>query len=140
MRPPALASQIADSSGETQFLGYETLSSSSRLVALLSGGQPASALALEQEVQVVLDRTPFYAESGGQVGDHGVLRLAAEGGGEVEIRVRDVQKAGGGRIFLHTGTVATASRVAADSTVQATVDPAMRRQARPARCRHFPTM
>lgn len=53
------------------------------------------------EVQVVLDATPFYAEGGGQIGDRGTL--AATGGAVLE--VTDVQKAGGGALFVHSAVV-----------------------------------
>src|SRR3970282_2596302 len=62
----------------TEFLGYESLTAKGRVVALFDAdGAPATSLGAEQSGTVVLDRTPFYAESGGQVGDTG--RLAREG-------------------------------------------------------------
>lgn len=140
--PPAFSPpQIADSNGETRFLGYETLTGEGKLLAFLSGGQEAAGeLSADQEVTVVLDRTPFYAESGGQVGDRGTLVLEAPGKRRVEVAVRDVQKAGGGRVFVHTGTVVGAPEgapaAAAEVSVSAAVDPVFRRQAR---CNHTST-
>ena len=57
----------------TAFQGYEGLESEGRVVALLKGGSPADELRSGEEGEVVLDRTPFYAEAGGQVGDTGTL-------------------------------------------------------------------
>jgi alanyl-tRNA synthetase len=57
----------------TAFQGYEALESEGRVVALLKGGAPADVLRSGEEGEVVLDRTPFYAEAGGQVGDTGTL-------------------------------------------------------------------
>lgn len=135
------AARIAESSGETAFLGYESLAGEGRLLALLSGGKEAARLEAGQGVTVVLDRTPFYAESGGQVGDRGTLVLEVPGKSRVEVAVEDVQKAGGGRVFVHTGRVVAAPEDAAPApaevaTVKASVDPALRRQAR---CNHTST-
>ncbi|MBS0579854.1 MAG: alanine--tRNA ligase [Proteobacteria bacterium] len=73
----------------TSFQGYERLSASGRVVALLRNGAPVEALATGEEGEVVLDRTPFYAESGGQVGDAGELTSAA-----ARFVVADTQKRG----------------------------------------------
>lgn len=58
---------------ETEFLGYDELSSSSSVLAILANGESLGEAAQGEEVEIVLDRTPFYAESGGQIGDHGYL-------------------------------------------------------------------
>jgi alanyl-tRNA synthetase len=64
--------------GRTQFLGYESLAvDDARVLAVLKEGRPAPRLDKGDHGEVILDRTPFYGESGGQVGDHGVL--SAEG-------------------------------------------------------------
>jgi alanyl-tRNA synthetase len=73
----------------TTFQGYERLSAAGRVVALLRKGDPVEALATGEEGEVVLDRTPFYAESGGQVGDAGELSSAG-----VRFVVSDTQKRG----------------------------------------------
>jgi alanyl-tRNA synthetase len=73
--------------GKTSFLGYETVSDVGQVVALLKGGQAVDALNTGDEGEVFLDRTPFYAESGGQVGDAGEL-----GNVGAKFTVTDTQK------------------------------------------------
>src|SRR5215472_3534405 len=82
----------------TLFRGYEGLSAAARVVALLKGGAPVEALSLGEQGEVVLDRTPFYAEAGGQVGDAGQLTS-----GDARFIVDDTQK--GGAAHLHIGTL-----------------------------------
>src|SRR5580693_2647170 len=65
----------------TLFQGYEGLEATGHVVALLKGGQPVDSLSSGDEGEVILDRTPFYAESGGQVGDVGVLNGGSAGHG-----------------------------------------------------------
>jgi len=88
--------------GETDFTGYEHLQDSATVVALFSDGQASDSLNAGQGGLVVLDRTPFYAESGGQAGDSGYLRAAAG----VEFVVSDTRKQSGG-VFTHVGRVTT---------------------------------
>ena len=82
--------------GKTEFLGYEGVSDVGQVVALLKGGTAVQSLAAGDEGEVFLDRTPFYAESGGQVGDTGEL-------GSVSARfvVADTQKRG--TAYSHLG-------------------------------------
>lgn len=77
-----------ESTGRTEFLGYsEVQSQGLQVVAILQDGQPVEAAKAGSAVQLQLDRTPFYAESGGQLGDSGILLI-----GETEVAlVRDVQ-------------------------------------------------
>ncbi|MCF7202184.1 alanine--tRNA ligase [Pseudomonas oligotrophica] len=82
--------------GQTQFTGYQGTRDSGRVLALFKEGMAVQALSAGEEGVVVLDRTPFYAESGGQVGDCGYL--SAEG---LRFDVRDTTKAGAA--FLHHG-------------------------------------
>jgi alanyl-tRNA synthetase len=67
---------IRERGGATGFLGYETLEAEARVVALVRGGAEAVEAAAGDEVEVVCDRTPFYAEAGGQVGDTGEIATA----------------------------------------------------------------
>jgi alanyl-tRNA synthetase len=122
--------------GETAFLGYSLLSSQAKVVALVVDGKPATGALAGQKVELVLNSSPFYAESGGQVGDRGVLTVAGESG-QLSVRVMDVQKAGGGRLFLHSGEVEGSGQLAVGAHVTATVDPALRRRVRePAHVHH----
>ncbi|WP_286751181.1 alanine--tRNA ligase [Pseudomonas sp. UBA2522] len=98
----------------TEFLGYEATEASARIIALYHDGQPVDQLGEGQEGVVVLDRTPFYAESGGQVGDSGYIQA-----GSARFDVRDTTKTGGA--FLHHGVVATGALVVG-SPVQTKVD------------------
>ncbi|MGH8285438.1 MAG: alanine--tRNA ligase [Steroidobacteraceae bacterium] len=83
----------------TLFQGYEDLNSDGRVVALLKGGASVDVLKTGEQGEVVLDRTPFYAEAGGQVGDAG--ELAGPG---VRFIVEDTQKRG--YAHSHSGKVA----------------------------------
>jgi alanyl-tRNA synthetase len=105
---------------ETEFVGYERLEEEGRVLALLGpGGEELEVAAEGQDVRVFLDRTPFYAESGGQVGDTGVIRTA---GGA--IAVRDAQWAGS-RSIVHIGRVES-GEVRRGEDAQARVDPEAR--------------
>ncbi len=91
--------EAAASAGPTEFVGYQTLVADGRLVGLVAEGGRAEIAEEGQEVRVVLDRSPFYAESGGQVGDHGYIRTPSG-----LIRVVDAQF-GPGRSIVHSGVV-----------------------------------
>ncbi|NKI17040.1 alanine--tRNA ligase [Spongiibacter sp. KMU-166] len=100
--------------GATEFAGYQQLAKAAVVVALLKGNEPAKALSEGDEGALVLDATPFYAESGGQAGDSGVI--LGEG---LRFEVRDTQKAGAH--FIHLGVVASGS-VSVGQGVNAEVD------------------
>lgn len=86
--------------GATEFLGYETESAEGVVSALVKDGQETTSLKAGETGALVLNQTPFYAESGGQVGDTGVL--TGEGG--IKFRVTDTQKKLGD-LFVHIGRV-----------------------------------
>src|SRR5438477_8789532 len=85
--------------GATEFLGYDTESAEGVVTALVKDGKDADSLKAGESGAIVLNQTPFYAESGGQVGDTGML--TGEG---VKFRVTDTQKKAGD-LFVHIGTV-----------------------------------
>jgi alanyl-tRNA synthetase len=103
----------------TAFTGYHTLQDDGAVIALLVDGNSADALQEGQEGIVVLDRTPFYAESGGQAGDCGVL-FGADG---ARFEVRDTTKQGAA--FLHHG-VLVAGRITAGERLTAQVEQGIR--------------
>ena len=109
-----LAADIA-----TQFTGYHTLADEGAVIALVQEGSSTDALQEGQTGIVVLDRTPFYAESGGQAGDCGVL-LAASG---ARFEVRDTTKQGAA--FLHHG-VLVSGRIATGDRLKAQVEQGIR--------------
>jgi alanyl-tRNA synthetase len=113
----SLYSAIQGRSGDTEFLGYETTTADGRVVAIIRDGLEFDELTGHGEVEVVLDRTPFYAEGGGQVGDQGTIREA--GGGSESFSVEDTQKPVGG-LIVHRGTLR--GRLKVGETVQAVVD------------------
>lgn len=88
--------------GNTGFTGYEGTTGQGCVIALLKSGDVVDSLSEGDEAVVVLDQTPFYAESGGQVGDSGYLRTAG-----AEFDVRDCQKQG--NHYLHVGVVTSGS-------------------------------
>lgn len=98
----------------TDFLGYDATEGQGKVIALYKDGQAVEQLAEGEEGVVVLDRTPFYAESGGQVGDSGYLQAGA-----VRFDVRDTTKTGGA--FLHHGVVASGA-LTVGAVVDARVD------------------
>jgi alanyl-tRNA synthetase len=105
--------------GFTEFHGYERLEEEATVIALFRDGQMVEAMNAGDEGVVVLDHTPFYAESGGQVGDSGWLRTAG-----VEFEVRDTQKQGEG-VFTHIG-VLKQGQLRPGDTILAQVDAAQR--------------
>ena len=106
--------------GVTDFTGYERLEDRATVVALLREGASVDQLDAGEEGMVILDQTPFYAESGGQVGDAG--ELLANG---VQFRVDDTRKQGGS-VFGHIGKLVEGSLHIGDS-VSAQVDRERRR-------------
>ncbi len=113
----ALYQAIQARAGDTTFLGYETTTAEGRVVAIVRDGMEFEELTGQGAAEVVLDRSPFYAEGGGQVGDRGELREA--GGGSSLFAVEDTQKPVGGLIVLR-GTLHGRLRVG--ETVDAVVD------------------
>ena len=90
---------LRDKVGATEFLGYDTETAEGVVAALVKDGQEVSTLKKGESGAVVLNQTPFYGESGGQVGDTGTM--SADG---VRLRVASTQKKVGD-LFVHSGTV-----------------------------------
>ena len=105
----------------TEFVGYDRTREEGKILAIVVEGELQEAIASGAEATIVLDKTPFYAEMGGQVGDHGTLTC-----GQSVFEVRDVQKNKGGK-FLHVGVLKSGELKVGD-TVTAAID-AERRKA-----------
>ncbi|HET9852376.1 MAG TPA: alanine--tRNA ligase, partial [Candidatus Limnocylindrales bacterium] len=144
----ALYESIRSRVGDTEFLGYETTATEARIVAILRDGTEYQELEAKGEAElrvgpgaaaeIMLDRTPFYAEGGGQIGDRGALRLAAREDGaedgaedgteetrrrQVVFEVEDTQRVAGTQsagLIVHRGTLR--GKVAVGDTVSAEVD------------------
>ena len=104
--------ELAKQIPPTEFLGYRETEATATVKAVLGTGK---------KVQIVLDRTPFYAESGGQIGDRGSLRAH-----NLLVTIEDVQKEAG--LFLHSGSIQQGMLQVGD-TVTATIDISSRRRA-----------
>ena len=112
---------LAEHINVTEFVGYTQPAATSIVEVLLVGGESQSAAAAGKEVQIVLDKTPFYAESGGQIGDRGYIS-----GDGVLVRVEDVKKESD--FFVHFGRIERGILRVGD-TVTAQIDSACRRRA-----------
>ncbi|GAX83651.1 hypothetical protein CEUSTIGMA_g11076.t1 [Chlamydomonas eustigma] len=140
-------SELVQAAGPTTFTGYEALKEAShkdssgevtghcsqplsKVVALIVEGQQVQEAAAGSRVDVLLDSTPFYAESGGQVSDHGIM--VTRGGGpenvpETTLLVSGVKKAAGGALFVHSAKVASGT-IRVGSQVSAQIDVNLRRR------------
>ena len=112
--------QLGDHIQSTEFLGYQEHMSSAKVEVLLVDGKPVEAAEAGTQVQIILNQTPFYAESGGQIGDRGYLS-----GEAVLVRVEDVQKESD--FFVHFGRVERGT-LRVEDTVTAQIDRACRRR------------
>jgi alanyl-tRNA synthetase len=92
--------ELKEKVGASEFLGYTTESAEAEILALVVNGAPVTAAAVGSEVAVVLNQTPFYGESGGQVGDTGTIT----GPDGLRIAVTDTQRKLG-ELFVHLGRV-----------------------------------
>ncbi|WP_368818298.1 alanine--tRNA ligase [Klebsiella variicola] len=108
--------------GASEFKGYDHLELNGKVTALFIDGKAVDSVSAGQEAVVILDQTPFYAESGGQVGDKGELK-----GAGISFAVSDTQKYG--QAIGHIGKVASGSLKVGDA-VQADVDEARRQRIR----------
>ena len=113
-------------SGPVIFTGYDEISGEATVTGLLAGGVSVPAAGAGTEVEVILDRTPFYAQGGGQLADSGVIRVAsAPGAAGGEVEVRDVQTPVPG-LIVHRGVV-TSGEVVVGAAAEAEIDTERRR-------------
>ncbi len=110
--------EIAERDGVTEFLGYDTETAEGQITALVRDGAETEAATADDDVQIVLNQTPFYAESGGQVGDRGTL--VTDG---ARVTITDVRKKAG--VFVHFGRV-DEGRLEAGVAARLMVDPGRR--------------
>ncbi|NEO37296.1 MAG: alanine--tRNA ligase [Moorea sp. SIOASIH] len=112
--------QLGEHIHSTAFLGYTEPQSMAKVEALLVDGKSVESAGAGSKVQVILDQTPFYAESGGQIGDRGYLS-----GDALLVSIEDVQKESD--FFVHFGTVERGN-LGVGTTVTAQIDRACRRR------------
>ncbi|QGX98596.1 alanine--tRNA ligase [Roseovarius faecimaris] len=110
--------ELADTHGTTDFLGYDTEKAEGQIVALVREGAAVASATAGETVQIVLNQTPFYAESGGQVGDTGQLRTQSG-----TARITDTKKLAG--VFVHFAEV-TEGEISPGSAAELEVDHARR--------------
>jgi alanyl-tRNA synthetase len=122
----SVLASVLDRSGPVTFTGYDEVACDAVVTGLIVGGVSVLAAAQGTEVDVVLDRTPFYAEGGGQLADAGVIRTIGSGAGDgAQVEVRDVQAPVPG-LIVHRGRV-TAGELVVGSAVRADIDVERRR-------------
>ena len=109
---------VADKSGLSEFLGYDTETAEGKIAALVQGGKAVTEVAEGGEVQIALNQTPFYAESGGQLGDTGLIKTDTG-----TARVSDTRKAAG--VFIHFAKIEKGS-ISNGQAAVLEVDPARR--------------
>jgi alanyl-tRNA synthetase len=114
-----MASAIEYSGPKTQFTGYDTLTDTAKILALYVNGVSVKDIAAGQEATIVLDRSPFYAESGGQAGDVGLIESTT-----ASFAVSDTQKVQPD-VFGHHGKLAT-GKLAVGDAITATVNTTVR--------------
>jgi alanyl-tRNA synthetase len=118
---PSTGSGRTETVLSTPFVGYQRLKEHTRIIGMLVDGAPADKAAAGQQVEVILESTPFYAEAGGQVGDTGEIR-APHG----RVLVADAQRPFA-EVTVHRGKVAEGS-IAVGDAVEAEVDEERRRE------------
>ncbi|TQI65395.1 alanine--tRNA ligase [Clostridium sp. KNHs216] len=108
-------SDLLESVPETEFLGYGQMETAAKVLAIIRGGERVQSATAGDEIALVLDRTAFYAESGGQVGDTGSIESA-----DAMLEVRNTTK-NHAKNYLHHAVV-TAGQISVDEEVKASVD------------------
>jgi alanyl-tRNA synthetase len=118
--PEAVWFELAGTVPPTEFLGYNAESAEAEIVALVVGGMVVTQAEAGETVQLVLNQTPFYAESGGQVGDTGTITGLDTSAGQFTIAITDTLKKQGG-LFAHIGRI-TAGMARVGASVRAEID------------------
>jgi alanyl-tRNA synthetase len=116
---------LLEQSGPVDFTGYDQVTGEATVTGLLMGGIPVPAAGTGTEVGIVLDRTPFYAEGGGQLADAGVIRVAGADGTDALAEVYDVQSPLPGLIVHHSRV--RAGEIVTGSPAYAEIDTERRR-------------
>ncbi|WP_375705961.1 alanine--tRNA ligase [Bartonella sp. AA2SXKL] len=114
---------VRDQVGATEFLGYETETAKGILTALVCDGKIVDHISSDQKAMLVVNQTPFYGESGGQIGDSGIIS-----GENFIFKVHDTQRKGDG-VFIHIGEVKSGQASRSDC-VELTVDIVRRKKIR----------
>jgi alanyl-tRNA synthetase len=109
---------LAEAHGATEFLGYDTEQAEGQVLALVRDGAAVASAKAGDSVQIVVNQTPFYAESGGQVGDQGRIKTA-----DGTARITDTRKSQG--VFIHVAEV-TSGRITTGEGAELVVDGARR--------------
>jgi alanyl-tRNA synthetase len=118
--------QVLEQAGQVTFTGYDEVAGDATVVGLIVGGASVPSAGAGTAVEVVLDRTPFYAEGGGQLADNGVISAVGSGAGDgARIEITDVQAPVPG-LIVHRGTV-TAGEIVVGTPVRARIDVERRR-------------
>ena len=116
---------LLEQSGRADFTGYDQVTGEAVVTGLLVDGAPVPAAGAGTEVGVVLDRTPFYAEGGGQLADAGVIRTSSPGGADAVVEIFDVQTPLPG-VIVHHGRV-RAGQIVTGAPAYAEIDTERRR-------------
>lgn len=122
--------ELGKSVPDTEFLGYDTLSASAIVKGLLVNGDPVAHVSEGSDVEIMLNRTPFYAESGGQIGDNGYLYYIGDESSKQKtiVEIKDVKKSLG-NVFVHKGTIKEGT-IEIGLEVDAAVDAKLRQRAK----------
>jgi alanyl-tRNA synthetase len=115
---------LAAKHGASEFLGYETGAAEGRIVEILQDGKPVAAIEAGAEADIIANQTPYYAESGGQVGDTGALFSSSGANFEVSDTLKRA-----GQLHVHHGTL-THGTLKAGDIVEMRIDEARRNQIR----------
>jgi len=104
-----------DLNSGSDFIGYDTLTGDATVLAIYQNGKKVDSIIGQTEAVLILDSSPFYAESGGQVGDKGVIEICSNGHVQASFEIVDTQKQG--EHYLHKGLLQSGKLAAGDKVV-----------------------